>query len=285
MYPATKDGSARRLAFSAEHAAHIRAKEQQTAKNSADPYILLHVIDVSEECETGNESESLTKLRGYEAFVHRRLKQQGMWVPSDNPRSEWFQDPIGNDINVVVGAAFKAINEYRYGVARSMSYAMRDEQAEAVAKFKNIFTNGISNQALLDAIMRMGKTHVSYQVAKAIGAKRILIITSKPSVSSSWRDDLNNHVAFDGWQFLYNKDFDKNNPVILPSSNDPVVLFVSFQDIIHMQKAKWKFIKKYHFDFVVVDEMHYGSDTDEAQKTLNALNYTNILYEIGRAHV
>jgi superfamily II DNA or RNA helicase len=206
-------------------------------------------------------------------MIHEYFENRGKFkVRSDKDR-EFF--------NVTVEDVDIAINDLLYGIARPWSFEMRPEQKECITKISDLFLSGASNQALINAIMRFGKCSVALRIAKAIGAKRTLVMTYKPTVSAGWRDDLTKHVEFEGWDYLYHKDFDNNNPVIFPNSDKPAVLFVSFQDINNMDKKKWQFIKDYHFDFLIIDEMHYGSDTDTAIKTINSLNYSYIAYVSG----
>lgn len=49
--------------------------------------------------------------------------------------------------------------------------------------------------------MCFGKTFTAYQFAKAMDYKRVLVLTFKPAVEDSWREDLLSHVDFEGWQF------------------------------------------------------------------------------------
>ena len=55
---------------------------------------------------------------------------------------------------------------------------------------------------LWNAKMRFGKTFTTYQLARKLGAKRVLVVTFKPAVEDAWQTDLESHVDFDGWQYL-----------------------------------------------------------------------------------
>src|SRR5687767_15816599 len=57
-------------------------------------------------------------------------------------------------------------------------------------------------ESLWNAKMRFGKTFTTYQLAKRLGAKRVLVVTFKPAVEDAWQTDLESHVDFDGWQYL-----------------------------------------------------------------------------------
>jgi len=292
-----KNGSARREAESAFEAAEMRIKEQITAANSADPYEILYVEDVSDKCETGDEHQSLSNLRQLEKnWLHANQKRMGMWVWSKNDKSEWFVDTKKQSVDNVVEIGKKLINEWRHGVARPNAYLMRQEQQEchdlAVAWFKarRAELKKMSKKErkkaipkfLMNAKMRFGKTFTTYQIIKSLGLKRVLVLTYKPAVDASWREDLETHIDFDGWKYISSKDHNKNNPIILDGSSDVEIVFGSFQDANELlDKPKWKYAKDYHYDLVVIDEMHYGSSTDRAKKTLEYLNYDSILYVSG----
>ena len=168
-----KNGSARRKADSAYEAAEQRIKEQVTAANSADPYEILYVDDVSDMCETGEKHESLSPLRQLEqGWLHAKQKRLGMWVPSKNSSTEWFQDTKKESVDNVVEIGKALINERRHGVSRPNAYLMRNEQQEchdkAVAHFD---ANG--SKFLMNAKMRFGKTFTSFQIMKTLNAKRV----------------------------------------------------------------------------------------------------------------
>jgi hypothetical protein len=47
---------------------------------------------------------------------------------------------------------------------------------------------------LWNAKMRFGKTFASYQLAKKMGWKKVLVLTFKPAVEDAWKEDLLSHV-------------------------------------------------------------------------------------------
>ena len=276
-----KNGSARRKANSPEEAAEIRIKEQITAANSADPYEILYVADVSDVCETGDDNESLSRLRQLEQnWLHAKQKRAGTWVPSDKEKSEWFFDPKHTSVDNVVGFGKSLINEWRHGVSRPNAYLMREEQHHCHDQAVAHFQSG-GQKFLMNAKMRFGKTFVSYQIMKSLAVQRVLVITYKPAVDDSWREDLETHVDFDGWHYHSARtDYSNDNPIVLDGTAVEI-LFASFQDLNDFDKPKWAQALHYKYDLVVIDEMHYGSKTDRAQDTLSQLNYDRILYVSG----
>ena len=279
-----KVGSARRKASSAYEAARIRIAEQSTAISSDDPAIILEVFDVNDLCETGDKSESLSNLRTLEqTFLHKNMKNKGMWFAGDQEvdvkdTSEWF---FANTVQDVVTEVKSQLNQRRHGVARPNSYTMRNEQQECHDMAVNHFTTEGSYQFLINGKMRFGKTFVSYQIVKSLAKFfdkkfKILVLTYKPAVEAGWSEDLKSHVDFDGWEYTYAKDFNKTSPIEIGNA-DVEVLFASFQDLNNMGKDKWKNIKNYHFDMVIIDEQHYGTQTENAQKTLETISFDRIL--------
>ena len=72
------------------------------------------------------------------------------------------------------------------------TFPMRREQAEAVRVTHAYFHSRWSEDMhavprfLWNAKMRFGKTFASYQLARKMGAKRVLVVTFKPAVEDAW---------------------------------------------------------------------------------------------------
>lgn len=203
--------------------------------------------------------------------VHAELRKMGcMEVRVDKSR-EWYQCTPA-DVST-------AINNIVHGISRPNNYPMRDEQKECHDKAVAHFVSG-GKKFLMNAKMRFGKTFTSYQIMRTLETKRVLVLTYKPAVDASWREDLETHVDFAGWHYYSAKDFSAENPIKLKGTGVDI-LFTSFQDFNDFEKVKWKYAKKYKYDLVVVDEMHYGSGTDRAKESLAQLDYKRILYVSG----
>ena len=109
--------------------------------------------------------------------------------------------------------------------------------------------------------MRFGKTFAAYQLARRLGAKRVLVVTFKPAVEDAWQTDLVSHVDFDGWQYLSRAS--GSDPTKI-SRRQPVVYFGSFQDLLGRDllgniKPRNGWIHKVEWDLVVFDEYHFGA--------------------------
>ncbi len=191
--------------------------------------------------------------------------------------------------NVVIGASREwmrctaddvktAIVEIQKGVpltgTHHLTFAMRREQAEAVNKthayFHSIWKEDMHAvpRFLWNAKMRFGKTFTTYQLAKQLGATRVLVVTFKPAVEDAWRGDLESHVDFDGWQYL-SRSSGKSPKQIDPKK--PVVYFGSFQDLLGRDSAgnikpKNEWVHEINWDLVVFDEYHFGAWRDTAKE-------------------
>jgi L-rhamnose mutarotase len=154
------------------------------------------------------------------------------------------------------------------------TFALRAEQRAAVEKthgyFHSIWKEDMHAvpRFLWNAKMRFGKTFTTYQLAKKLGAKRVLVVTFKPAVEDAWQTDLESHVDFDGWQYLSrNSDLDPRKV----SSRKPLVYFGSFQDLLGRDdagniKAKNEWLHAVKWDLVVFDEYHFGAWRETAQE-------------------
>jgi len=188
----------------------------------------------------------------------------------ENTDLEWMRCSI-KDIRTV-------LTELRSGQqftgTHSETFQMRWEQAEAVNKTYAYF-HSIWNEDkhtvprfLWNAKMRFGKTFTSYQLAKKLEAKRVLVVTFKPAVEDAWQSDLESHVDFDGWQYL-SRHSDKDPTKI--DHEKPVVYFGSFQDLLGRDdvgniKPKNEWIHTINWDLVVFDEYHFGAWRDTAKE-------------------
>ncbi|MFC1986519.1 DEAD/DEAH box helicase family protein [Chloroflexota bacterium] len=156
----------------------------------------------------------------------------------------------------------------------SETFAMRREQAEAVDKthayFHSIWKEDMHAvpRFLWNAKMRFGKTFTTYQLAKKLGAKRVLVVTFKPAVEDAWQTELESHVDFDGWKYLSRSS---GSDPTKTSARTPLVYFGSFQDLLGHDlfgniKAKNEWLHKVKWDLVVFDEYHFGAWRETAKE-------------------
>ena len=212
--------------------------------------------------------------------VHNILERLGYQKLSskDEKDNEWYKCTVKD----VKAAIFELKTGTRFDGKRNLNFEMRPEQERAVAYTYNYYLNAKKEEPkrapkfLWNAKMRFGKTFASYELAKMMEMKRILILTFKPAVESAWREDLLCHVDFDGWQFISNKDAHNENINIdeqfeKANKRKPIVVFGSFQDLLGTNenggiKAKNEFIHETNWDLVIFDEYHFGAWRESAKK-------------------
>jgi hypothetical protein len=200
--------------------------------------------------------------------VRQRLIQKGFENVVIGASREWMRCSP-DDVKTAITELKKGL---RLSGTHNETFPPREEQAAAVEQTYAYYHSRWQQEAnavprfLWNAKMRFGKTFTTYQLAKKLGAKRLLVLTFKPAVEDAWQTDLESHVDFDGWQYL--------NTGRDPSQIDddkPVVYFGSFQDMLGRDragniKAKNEWLHKVKWDLVVFDEYHFGAWRDTAKE-------------------
>lgn len=211
--------------------------------------------------------------------IHKILKRKGKkQFDFGDKKNEWYQCTV-DDIK-------SAIIELRTGKRiedqRTADFEMRFEQKKAVDDTFLYFNRMLKEEPdtppkyLWNAKMRFGKTFATYQLAKKMDMKRILVLTFKPAVESAWQEDLMTHIDFEGWQFVSDKEAKYSSTQLdqlydACDSSKPIVVFGSFQNLLGTNdaggiKAKNEFIHLEDWDMVVFDEYHFGAWRDSAKK-------------------
>lgn len=202
--------------------------------------------------------------------VRARLVKKGFENPRRGSASEWMRCAPEDVLT--------AITELRTGAALTgthhETFPLRPEQTMAVEKtydyFKSLWAEDPDEvpRFLWNAKMRFGKTFTSYQLAKRMGAKWILVVTFKPAVEDSWEADLSSHRDFDGWQYISKATGGTPEDV---DQSRPLVYFGSFQDLLGRDKATGRikarneWLHAINWDLVIFDEYHFGAWRDSAK--------------------
>ena len=162
----------------------------------------------------------------------------------------------------------------RLGGTHHETFGLRGEQLDAVNKTRDYYRSIWAEDAsaaprfLWNAKMRFGKTFTTYHLAKKLQTKRVLVLTFKPAVEDAWQSDLENHVDFDGWQYLSRST--GGDPTQIDRAK-PVVYFGSFQDLLGRDaagniKPRNAWLHAVNWDLVVFDEYHFGAWRDTAKE-------------------
>ena len=203
--------------------------------------------------------------------VIQRLKAKGFENPHFGSATEWVRCKPTD----VLTAITELRNGVEYTGERYQTFTMRPEQLHAVEQtigyYRSIWDENprAVPRFLWNAKMRFGKTFTTYQLAKRMKAKRVLVVTFKPAVQDAWNEDLASHVAFEGWEYR-NAQTMSENPDF--DSDRPLVYFGSFQDLLGRDKktglikSKNEWIHTINWDLVVFDEYHFGAWRDSAKE-------------------
>lgn len=246
-----------KVGFTTNNAQDRIAQQYPTLRPGPAPYRI-----VFEESAMRNDGMSFTDHE-----VHRYLRKKKI----QNPEGEWFKCGVRE-----VRAAVLALKEgIKNEENRTQNFGMRPEQTAAVEKTIAYFEsfkkeNGRRTPHFLwNAKMRFGKTFATYQLAKKMGWKKVLVLTFKPAVHSAWGEDLQTHIDFEGWQFVSNDKETLNIEDV--DKSKPFVCFGSFQDYLGKNtstggiKTKNKWVHDTKWDCVVLDEYHYGAWRENAK--------------------
>ncbi len=241
--------------------ADVNARIRESQGQMQQPYTL-HVNELA-------EREDGTGFR--DSDVRQRLIEKGFENPIFGSAREWMRC-TPEDVST-------AITELKTGAeltgTHHETFEMRPEQARAVEKAQRYFESiweedpEAAPRFLWNAKMRFGKTFASYQLAKRLEAKRVLVVTFKPAVEDAWQQDLESHADFDGWQYLSSAT--GGDPAQADKTR-PLVYFGSFQDLLGRDKktglikAKNEWIHGINWDLVIFDEYHFGAWRDSAKE-------------------
>ena len=241
--------------------AHERISEQfGTNKPIDNPYEIL-----LDEVAIRNDGTYFTDFD-----VHKVLEKAGYYR---FPNSEWFECTLDE-----VKEAIFAVKNHKTDITKRIAtFKMRPEQERAVKITSEYFRKypyekeGKTPHFLWNAKMRFGKTFTSYQLAKEMGWKRVLVLTFKPAVQNSWEEDLKSHVDFKDWQFVSRTGLSYDEI----DHTKPYVWFASFQDVLQKTdaggiKPRNEEIHLINWDCIILDEYHFGAWRDSAKDLYDA---------------
>ena len=185
--------------------------------------------------------------------VHRILDTAGV------QRSSEVVEATLDEVKAAIAAVRSGLD---YDRLRTEDFKPRPEQLQAIERTKAYFTQHANDlrppRFLWNAKMRFGKTFSTYQLARQMAWRRVLVLTYKPAARNAWQDDLRNHVDFAEWVYI-----DRDHPCD-PDIDAPVVWFASFQDLLGTTtdgevKGHNESIHLIDWDCIVLDEYHFGA--------------------------
>jgi hypothetical protein len=214
--------------------------------------------------DEGAERDDGSLFTDYE--VRAALVKKGF----ENTTLEWMRCTVA-DVQTVLA---ELRTGQRLTGTHHETFGLRSEQLDAVNKtfayYHSIWAEdaNAAPRFLWNAKMRFGKTFTTYQLAKKLAARRVLVLTFKPAVEDAWQTDLENHRDFDGWQYHSQSS---GSDLTQIDRKKPVVYFGSFQDLLGRDaagniKPRNELLHEVNWDLVVFDEYHFGAWRETAKE-------------------
>lgn len=221
----------------------------------------------------------------HDVLLHSGLKRKDFNL-GEGKASEWFVV----DLNTAI-AAIKAVKANKEALDGSQITSgqtpiiLRNEQRAAINQTKTRFAEG--DQMLWNAKMRFGKTLTALQLFKELSQaepkqyRRMLILTHRPVVNDGWFDDFHKIFFEVATPYMYGSktsgnSFQNLEAKLKADKECRYVYFASIQDLRGSSFVGGKFQKNdelfsAHWDLLVIDEAHEGTQTDLGDKVLKAL--------------
>ncbi|WP_180062076.1 DEAD/DEAH box helicase family protein [Acinetobacter sp. YH12120] len=255
--------------------------KQQTQTASLDYEVLWS------EAAKFNISDEWFKDKQFHAYLRtfKKIEQR--------ESTEWFF------YNGSPGKALEDLKDFKNGKYdqsyQKLTYKLRAEQQAAVEQTLAYAKNNPKGEFLWNAKPRFGKTLTTYDFVHQLDAKKVLIVTNRPTIANSWFDDFE---AFIEWQtdfaFVSTSDSLKDRPVLTreeflaqtASGKKRIITFISLQDLKgaisfggSYDKLSW--VKDYEWDVLVIDESHEGVDTFKTDIAFDNINRNFTLHLSG----
>lgn len=171
-----------------------------------------------------------------------------------------------------------------------ISYILRTEQDGAVNLALENFNSPDNHEVLWNAKPRFGKTLASYDLAKRLNAKKVLIVTNRPAIANSWFEDFTMFV--DGYYFISEASALKDRATLTRDQfieidgDKAQITFLSLQDLKGSKyfggphnKLQW--IADLEWDLLVIDEAHEGIDTGRTDAAFDVIKRKHTLHLSG----
>ena len=201
------------------------------------------------------------------------------------PKTEWFYyDGTPEQAHV-------DFDEFRHKqlsqAGKELEYQLRAEQEKAVKDTLDYAATHKGGEFLWNAKPRFGKTLTTYDLARKMGAQKVLVVTNRPAIANSWFDDFETFIAWQtNYRFISTTDTLKERPVLTreqfiaenvgktDDDNSGCIAFISLQDLkgaicFGGDHPKLEWVKGLKWDLLVIDEAHEGVDTFKTDVAFN----------------
>ena len=249
-----------------------------------------HTVDVilKEEWKGNAIFEDGTGDIFHDSDFHAYLSKIGV---ERKPKTEWFH--ISGSESQAEFFKFRANRGIVEQHRDTIPYTLRDEQERAVSMTEDYYHRNPQGEFLWNAKPRFGKTLTTYDFCKRIGAKKILVVTNRPAIATSWYDDYETFIGRSGGYFFVSSvDGVKDRPLVMSYTTYEIdrksrstnrgavemglIEFVSLQNLkgslyFGGKDEKLKEIATNQWDVLVIDEAHEGVDTYKTDVAFNQI--------------
>lgn len=248
-----------KIGMTNQESASVRISQQDGTSNP-EKLEKQYEIDISGE----------TELSAYkvEQSIHHYYTRSGKQVRNNR---EWFEIDGGLDeIKKVIEIILDNSDLHKSEII------LKPHQIEANNKINECF-NSVDKRCLLAHKPRSGKTFTTIYNIKENNYKNVVILTSYPILNYQWEEVILGFKGFSNTEIIIGSGLSKIE--LNPNKNSIVLL--SLQDVKGgdevFEKEKFELIKDIEFDLLVIDEIHYGVETEKTQDFLNKIKYTRML--------
>jgi hypothetical protein len=248
-----------KIGMTTQEAAIIRIAQQDGTSNP-EPLIKIYDKNIYGETEfTAYEVEQ--KIHRYYDRLGKRVRQH----------REWFEVDGGiEEIKLVIESVLDNSDLHKPNIT------LKPHQIEANNKINECFKSD-EKRCLLAHKPRSGKTYTTIYHIKENNYKNVVILTSYPILNFQWEEVILGFKGFSNTEIIIGSGMDKIE--LNPDKNSIVLL--SLQDVKGgeevFEKEKFDLIKDIEFDLLVIDEVHFGVETEKTQDFLNKIKYTRML--------
>ena len=225
--------------------------------------------------------------------IHEYLREQGYFQHKNDATDKHYEvldlGPNGASIfKNAVDAVFKKARTRTVFTPRPNQQRFVDAFTQYYHQYRKA-RNRAERRFLMFAICRLGKTATTLYTCAQMKLKKILILSYKCDTANSWFDD------YIKWDYMKNYSWcDKNAIKDDPSclEQEKVVCWLSlpsaakydshddtFDDVSFADEAWQQDVLAQKWDMVIIDECHFGADTNRSQSFLDLLD-TKFLLEL-----
>lgn len=209
-------------------------------------------------------------------YLHALLAKKGFPKNRDDKDREWIYFTGCKTSTQAVEVVDRLLNEVMTGRSAITNYPLFGYQKDivewAVARYKQG-----DKKVLVNAIMRAGKCLISHAIVKALGFKKVLIVTGKPGAIPSWsvlsRGGEEEHVDYNNYIFHNYDDLKKSTITFGKGDCDLVAISLQFA-ARHLNAGSSNLLDQIintEWDLVIFDEQHYATNTDRTKTFWNTL--------------